>query len=243
MKVVTKKMFILGLNFSCSWFLIVGFNPTVFAGTKDGEGSILFQENTDITKPLDPTNPTKPISPTKPPTKGPLSIDFATDFSFGTHERNTTADEEYFATLATVKLLETGKKKKVPHFVQVTDNRNNGIGWKLYVQQNSPLTNEEGFVLKGATLNFYNVSFLSLDNIGKVPITNATNPIVISGDTIQNTLLAIAESGTGMGSYAIQFGGESEEGLKSISLKIPKSSEKKDGSYSTTLTWLLVDGL
>jgi len=100
-------------------------------------GVITFEPDKDPTKPVDPTDPTKPVDPvdpTKPDgpddgTEGPLSIDYASSFNFGTQKIITT-DKDYYADIQTFKDGTTG-----PNYVQVTDKRGSQAGWNLSVTQ------------------------------------------------------------------------------------------------------------
>ena len=93
----------------------------------------------------------------KPCTDGPLSIDYASNFNFGTQEI-TSADKTYFAAATTL----TDKTTR-PNWVQVTDNRGTLAGWSLSLQA-SEFTNGKtgtGSVLSGATLKLENGHIVS----------------------------------------------------------------------------------
>lgn len=223
--------------------LLVSINTVDAAdgGQIISKSDIGFEENTDITNPVDPINPDKPLKPVKPPTPGPLSLNYVSDIQFGSYDL---ADLEtiFYASLDTIEYADSSEKDlKRPNFVELTDNRGLNTGWKLTVKQNGALRNTKGTELTGAQLAFKNTSVHSLDEISAVP-TGFSKDIVTLSDS-QNVLVLAAEQGTGMGSWSIQFGQDTNEGKKSVLLTVPKGSVKENGYYSTSLTWTLSDSI
>lgn len=221
--------------------IFLGSQTPVSAEDMSSIGSASFIENDAQNPPVNPLDPDKPIEPTNPGTNGPLSINDATNYQFGT-QKMTDKAATYSALLPEVVDKDTGEKSKVPHFVQITDNRGGEKGWKLEVRQDKPFTNKAGFSLKGTTISFSSITAVSLVGGGTAP--QAPNePVVIAGDSEQNVSLITAKPGSGGGSWGILFG-ELKKGAESgVELTVPGNTEKKEGIYSTTLTWTLVDSI
>src|SRR5699024_8533037 len=91
----TKQIFVASV-FSIG--MILGTSSITLAEEKaayESKTNVEFEENTEVTKPVDPTNPdpTNPVQPQPDPdvpgeeiedgTQGPLSIDYASHVNFG----------------------------------------------------------------------------------------------------------------------------------------------------------------
>lgn len=214
---------------------------SVFASPTSSQGSASFIENDEKIDPVDPTNPTLPIRPTHPGTEGPLSINGASDYQFGT-QKMTDKDALYSAELAEITYIDSNKKVKVPNFLEITDNRGGQKGWRLEVRQEKPFTNVQGFELVGTRFIFSNIQMVSLTGGGTAPITSKV-PIVLEGDIQSNTSVVHAKVETGGGSWGIIFGTLSKDADKSVQLHIPGNTAKQEGIYQTKLVWSLVDGV
>ena len=70
--------------------------------------------------PTEPLDPTDEDNPTDEPThnKGPLSLDYVSSIDFGTQKINMYKKEIYEST-------------SLKPFIQITDNRGTGAGWKV----------------------------------------------------------------------------------------------------------------
>lgn len=206
------------------------------------QGEIGFTENQGPVDPVDPKDPTKPIKPIKPPTDGPLSLDFVSDFQFGSH-RITNKDSAYFAELMEITRSEDNSHQLVPNFVELTDNRGTLSGWKLYVKQNRPLQNEGGFALKGTKFIFSNVTATPLSSQKDELTRLSLKSVEVNGDFSEDVLVFQASPKHGYGSWSIDFGATEDSGKSSVALQIPGGTKKETGKYTTTLTWSLVDGI
>jgi len=206
-------------------------------------GVITFEADNTKTDPLDPENPdpkdpVKPIDPTdpegpKPGTDGPLSIDYASSFQFGT-QKITTADKDYYAQLQKYQ----GEKADGPNYVQVTDKRGSQKGWNLSVTQNGEFKTSDGDILDGASLSLSNGVISSNTDAAFSPeVVNANNTLVADA----KTPLMKADEKKGMGTWMYRFGTDAKEGATSVKLSIPGKSVKLAKEYSTTLTWTLSD--
>jgi len=119
--------------------------PLVHAdgGSYQTDAGVTFTPATDPTGPVDPDNPdpTNPVKPTdpdggdpKPGTNGPLSIDYVSDFDFGT-QKISSANQTYFAKAQSY----SGDKADSALYAQISDNRGTSAGWTLSVAQDGQL--------------------------------------------------------------------------------------------------------
>ncbi|WP_409022204.1 WxL domain-containing protein [Dellaglioa sp. P0083] len=225
--------------------------PAVHAADYTSTGKVGFMENTDPTTPVDPTDPTNPVGPTDPTdpdnpnpgTPGPLSIDYVSNFDFGSKNKVSGDDTTYYA--APVKLADKdGKEVTRANYLQVTDKRGSNAGWKLSVKQGAQF-NDGKTDLDGAQLNM-GTQTLNSKNIGGTTdpaIANATITTSIGAD------VAVLDAGKdqGMGTWTDSFGvydadATKDTASKAVSLKVPGNSAKTVGSsYTTDLTWTLTD--
>lgn len=211
--------------------------PVVFAGNNTGD--ITMKRSTDTVTPVDPANPDVEIISPKPGTAGPLSIDYVPDFKFGEHKRDNTSTQTYWANHEEV-MTTSGETVKRPSFIQITDNRNSGKGWKLFVKQESPL-NSPNFSLTGSYFVLGEPEYQSLTGLGEIS-SDTQNAVTLLSDN-QSVLVAEAKSGSGMGTWSLNFINNKQADKSNVSLVIPKEIEKKDGVFTTSLTWSLVDSI
>ncbi|MDK1725974.1 WxL domain-containing protein [Dellaglioa algida] len=212
-------------------------------------GKIGFVQNTDPTDPTgptDPTNPIKPVDPVNPGTAGPLSIDYVSNFDFGSSNKVSGDDMTYYA--APVKATDKdGKDVTVANYLQVTDKRGTNIGWKLSVKQekqfNDGKADLDGAKLQMATQTL-NSKNMDLNNPSNIPaIDNATMAMTPGSDVKVLT----AGKDQGMGTWTDAFGvydadAAKDTASKAVSLEVPGNSAKNTGSsYTTDLTWTLTD--
>ncbi|WP_412988859.1 WxL domain-containing protein [Pediococcus siamensis] len=203
--------------------------------TENTTASATFKENT--TEPVDPVDPTDPEQPgggEGTGEAGPLSIDYVSNFNFGTHDVPT-ADTVYTAE------DDTGSDKTFPNYVQVSDRRaGDPKGWSLTVSQNGDFKDSSADSLTGAEI---------LMGTGTVKTTSNTYPE--SNKTVSSTTdgtaldpngatmnVMSAKAGGGSGTWLDVFG---TEGNATVKLSVPAAAHPNADSYSTTLTWSLAD--
>lgn len=216
-------------------------------GSKISNGVISFEEDDSETPPVDPENPEKPVEPIdptdpekpiEPGTPGPLSIDFASHFNFGTHKISV-KDETYFADEQGFKDGSTG-----PNYVQVTDKRGTAAGWSLSVTQKDQFKAGEN-ELKGSELTLGDQGLNSVVADEYKPAIASASQTLTPGSKVE---VVNAAKNKGMGSWILYFGKAttdatvSADGAKSVSLFVPGSAIKlKDMEYKTELNWELSD--
>lgn len=218
------------------------------------ESNVDFIPSTDSTQPIDPTNPTNPNpekpEPIKPGTDGPLSIDFASDFDFGTQEI-TTEDKVYTAKAQSY--IESDKQ--TPNFVQVTDKRGTNAGWSLNLKQDHQFQNEQtqNKELIGAQLRFKAGELVSS---GKGIKPTAHDAVLDSENGSYHKIVTAAKS-EGSGTWASMFGGSdglgdvdvtgddgqmtTEKRDEGVTLFVPGATQKDAVEYKTTLNWQLTN--
>lgn len=221
----------------------VGDNGDVTDGKKaTNKVEIEFEENDGSTKPVDPENPEKPVDPEIPGeetgNKGPLSIDLVSNYRFGAVKISGN-DNNYFAKPTRVAPTGTTNFEDRANYVQVTDNRGTSAGWKLQVEQKTPLKHTSGSTIIGTKLSLLN----GVSNSVYISDTNTPTPgsnvLIQSGEGLVD--VATAQVDHGIGTWTHAFGKDAVEGAKSVKLFIPGNQKIAKGGYETKLFWTLVD--
>ena len=225
------KLLIIGLIVGSAYMS----QGVVFADQNvNSETDVMFKANNSVIPPVDPEGEGG-IVPTHPATTGPLSINYGSNVAFGSRKK-TRRTQTFYANDDVIKKV-SGEEEVIPNFVQVTDLRGTGSGWRLSVRQNSPFTNAKGESLK-AQMTLAAVSVAS-------PYGTANQPEgLASQELVPGSLHEIvkAEAGTGLGTWNIYLGNLKDDS-QNISLTVPNNQPKVKGKYSTTLTWFLQDVL
>jgi hypothetical protein len=211
-------------------------------------GSITFQAGTQVTTPVDPSNPTQPVDPVDPEnsidpgTAGPLSIDFASNWNFGTQD--VTAQDTVYN--AQPQALSDGTA--VPLYAQVTDTRGTFEGWALSLTQDSQFEDDSNNQLTGAQLSFKGVGKTA--STSDVQASNVQDSSFDLTPGVEQPLLsANVDEGTGTNTYAFgdisDYDTSATDGVVAAS-KSPVHLSVKGGSmratnYTTHLVWTLSD--
>lgn len=232
---IFKKTLIVGLISISSVTL---FAPSAFAVTSEGDSkaSIKFKAGTGIVNPVDPEDPSKPIEPTDPsnPTDpgtgntGSLTLDYVSSVNFGEHE--VSSKEESYSS--------TARKP----FIQVSDRRGTGAGWKVTATA-SAFKNEEGTAsLSGAELSFKNGETASTSTTATSPKAVQKVELPTDGTSIVNVVSA--KESEGMGTWINRWFGATPNDTASLNdnvkLTIPAGSATL-GDHEATITWTLSD--
>ena len=224
-------------------YFTVGNTVTAYAFLegKSDTASTIVQERLAPPNPLDPLNPDVEVDPENKPNlpeeQGQLSIDFVSQFNFGSQPIST-QDKTYYANPQRL-LNENGtinEAEERPNFIQISDRRPSDQrgGWELSLSQESQFSTVDGKELVGAQLQLANAELIS-------PQEN-TQPNFI--ETLQNLIpgvrqpLITAEGDEGQGTWIYRFG-DNVTGSESVKLQVPKGSNPSAESYSTTLNWEL----
>lgn len=162
------------------------------------------------------TGPVDPIAPIEPPMMGPLTLDAASNFNFGSIKLGE-GDGIYTAI----------KEDNSVLGIQVTDSRGTGAGWNVDVSM-TDFKGQGTNILKGATLIIPNgsVNTTSADKV-KAPVTKEVklnaSPISIFTATKDN----------GMGTWTNLFEGKD----KKVTLNVPEGNYVDQ--YTAKITWSL----
>lgn len=192
--------------------------------------------------PVDPLDPEVEVDPENKPDlpedQGPLSIDFASTFNFGSQVIS--AQEKTYYAKPQRLLNEDGtvnEDEERPNYIQISDRRpeNDRNGWQLAVTQNGQFETADEEPLLGARLSFTNQALATAQG-GILPELQQTNPLTLVPDVKRVLVMAQGEEGTGTWIY--RFGNQETAG-ESIGLTVPQGANPQAAHYRTTLTWEL----
>jgi len=240
MKKLKPLVILLGLG------AIFSFESLVFAQVNyDSIGNVTFTPYTGITPPVDPENPDEVVDPfpnPEPGTNGPLSIDFASSFNFGTHEISN-LNQTYYAIPQLIKIedlsvIDGYRFENRAKYIQVSDNRGTNAGWTLQVRQNGQFQNSstQHDILHGAQITISDVNAISSANT----LAPTTHEIILDPFGSLSNVMS-AKNGEGAMTWVARFGAVTDELNKEVALFVPGSTPKDAVTYQTTLTWVLTD--
>ncbi|TPE03743.1 WxL domain-containing protein [Enterococcus sp. PF-2] len=210
-----------------------------FLDGKWAEASTTVEPIGDV-DPKDPLDPDQPILPENPPlipeNRGFISIDFVSQFDFGTVPiRSSTS--RYPARPQRISSVDDHESTERPNYIQVSDRRFLPNGWTL-----SARLSEEGFVsteafkhhLKGASVHLTNIEMVtSRENPSEAP--DYVDAIELGP---QNQVIARANEKQGAGTWIQRYGNE-DTMQKSVELEIPIGARPQATSYQGTIHWEL----
>jgi len=189
--------------------------------------------------PVDPLDPYATVDPENKPDleeQGILSIDFVSQFQFGT-QRISINDTVYYAQPQRL-LNEAGNvidTQSRPNYIQISDRRpeSKTNSWQLSVTQKKQFADENKQELNGARLALTNQQLIKRNAADSL---RHLDPITIVPGAKQ---LLIAKTGTeGQGTWIYRFG-DQDSASTSVHLEVPKGANPKATNYSSTLTWEL----
>jgi hypothetical protein len=192
--------------------------------------------------PVDPLDPELEVDPDNKPEipedQGLLSIDFVSQFDFGS-KGISVQDQTYYAQSQQL-LNDDGtvnEQEERPNYVQVSDRRSatERGGWQLAVTQMSQFTGEDGQALNGAQLRLTNQELATAQG-GNPPSLQVNNPLSLTPGS-KRTLIR-AEDDEGTGTWVYRFGNR-DTSSNSVALEVPKGANPEAIQYTTTLNWEL----
>lgn len=192
--------------------------------------------------PVDPLDPELEVDPDNKPEipeeQGLLSIDFVSQFNFGS-QGISVQDQTYYAQSQRL-LNEDGtvnEQEERPNYVQVSDRRSatKRGGWQLAVTQNNQFIGDSGQELNGAQLRLSNQE-LATAHGGSPPSLQVNNPLALTPGS--KRILVRAESEEGTGTWVYRFGNR-DTSSSSVALEVPKGANPEAIQYTTTLNWEL----
>ena len=266
MNLTKKTSLIAGILLSAMLLTFIEASSVYADDSVEGGGHISFTGEYD--KGIrDPEYPDNIVDPgPSPSTNGPLRLDFVPQFNF--HRNKMVGKDMIYPVNAQLFHDETTARG---NFIQISDNRGAALGWTLQLRQEAQFQNstESNHELNGAFLSLDKSWANSNRNENEAPIV-AKDVIRLDhiGETYN---LADAKPGSGVGIWLISFGAsatnpkgqentltpkidtESKPILdpvfenkqmvenSAITLSIPGATEKKSGTYTTVLTWILAE--
>ncbi|MGL9768955.1 WxL domain-containing protein [Enterococcus sp. DIV0806c] len=204
--------------------------------------TILTVGNLGPVSPVDPMNPEIEVDPENKPEleeeQGLLSIDFASQFTFG-EQAISTRTKRYYAQPQRL-LNPDGTVNEVeerPNYIQISDRRpeEERHGWQLAVTQNSQFTDLQENELRGARLSLTNQQLKSVHGSDEPTLYAQDGVTLIPGE---KTKLLTALDGQGAGTWIYRFG-DGESASESVALEVPPTANPRASTYETTLTWEL----
>ena len=221
-------------------------------------------------------SPTSPATPPSTPgagtatgNTGPLSLDYAPNFDFGTHAAGTTAGL-FYATAQPYTPAASGISPVAgPNFAQVTDLRGTNAGWTLSVTQTADFKNNS-VVLTGAQVALNSEIATNSSGNGIASVTNPTT-LTVNTPTLVFSAKANGTNNEGAGTNVVSFGsgyadnnspvgyfGDIKVDItdtnnpnrivnQKVQLSVPASTMSSvvttaNTAYTTTFTWNLQEG-
>jgi|GEM_PF-4848985 len=191
--------------------------------------------------PVDPLAPAEEVEPAYPEeevdlpeNQGLLSIDFISQFKFGTQIISSTP--QYYPAFPQRLIDQAGVLIERPNYIQVSDRRPEGERdyWELSVTQDYQFRNKKRQELVGAQLILKNIQIDTAQG-GIVPSVVKEEVYL----TVGNRELLIQASGVeGQGTWVYRFGNE-DNFKSSVILEVPGSTYPEDTTYRTRLNWTL----
>ncbi|MGL9766359.1 WxL domain-containing protein [Enterococcus mundtii] len=209
---------------------------------KSANASTIVEKSRRPPNPKDPMNPEIEVDPENKPEleeeQGLLSIDFASQFTFG-QQAISTRTKRYYAQPQ--RLLNpdgtVNEAEERPNYIQISDRRpeEERHGWQLAVTQNSQFTDLQENELRGARLFLTNQQLESMHGSEEPMLYNQGGVTLIPGE---KTELLTALDGQGLGTWIYRFG-DGESASESVALEVPPTANPRASTYETTLTWEL----
>ena len=190
------------------------------------EASITFvADDESATNPKDPEDPDLPGSLPGTGMNGKLTLDYLPNFRFGSKSIGSG--------------VEVFKAIDLAPYIQVTDKRATGDGWKVQVSLGDFIGSNGSF--KG---------IITLSNGENVTVSNnnstapsAITPIVItSGEGVVNVVVAAENARTGMGTWLTRWFPSTTEAIENDNVTLTvNTSNIIAGEYKAVLEWILTD--
>ncbi|MCO6018970.1 cell surface protein [Carnobacterium divergens] len=185
-----------------------------------------------VTPPVNPKEPDNlilpsPIDSSDPENEGtgqigPLSVDYVSNLKFG--------KQKISGKTVAYKALNADP------FVQVTDLRGSGDGWRLSAKM-SRFINENNHELKGATLSMQS-SIVKAGSTSNISLSPVSSDIVF--DNQESKPVIIATNKGGRGTWLNVWSG-ADQANESIQLNVLAGTPEANTEYTSSITWELED--
>lgn len=192
--------------------------------TSTGATITFTGDNTDPTGPVDPTDPDKPGTGPGTEMEGPLSLDYVPEMGFGTQE--ITGDVETYDLVG------------LQPYIQVTDKRGTGAGWKVSVSLTAFNNNDSSKSFDGV-IKFKNAETLTTTGNNSVSPT-ASNPVTITSGQGEQKLVGTTASNQGMGTWITRWFPTESEATSNDSVQLTVNTVNvSTDSYKANLNWII----
>ena len=234
-----SKVFISFLMASLIILLFQVEGLAAVTSTGESKATITFEVNDGETPPRDPENPEEeldkddPTNPKDEPThnKGPLSLDYVSSIDFGTQK--ITMDEK-----------KTYESISLKPFIQITDNRGTGAGWKVTAAASS-FNDGTKDTLSGAVITFNNGEVVTPTEGVAAPTPKPSVMLATDGTAVD---VVTAPVDTGLGTWLNRWFPTLDENRTfnmatndNVTLEVP-AGVATVGAHKATITWTLTDG-
>ncbi|MGM0213478.1 WxL domain-containing protein [Enterococcus sp. AZ109] len=189
----------------------------------------------------DPLNPDTRVNPENPPslsdTQGNVSIDFISQFNFGTVE---ISKEDATYNALPQRLLDGNGEQTRPNFLQISDLRSpdEWCPWYLTATLSSQgFRSEDGEQLTGAEIILNNQELVTTSSN-----SNASPALIVPDARLKpgnaTVLFLTMGTGSGRGTWIDRFG-NADTAESSVQLDVPKGANPKATKYTATVEWIL----
>lgn len=203
---------------------------SVHAANEESHVTISFEENTGPTKPVNPVDPSLPNPPdggnNETGSNGPLSLDVVPNFAFGAQKITGN--------------VETYESVNLKPYIQVTDTRGTGAGWKVTASLSSftEVGNSSEVLLTSATLRLKNAQ-VKTKNVGNTNPPVATSVVNLTAGGMSEDIL-IAVIGKGKGTWLNTWLATSQTDLTNANATLQIDTQNvKNIAYEATIDWTL----
>ena len=193
---------------------------------EETEASITFVATDEsATDPVNPDNPDQTGTETGTGMEGKLTLDYVPYFSFGSQNVGTG--------------VETFSATDLKPFIQITDKRGTGNGWKIQVKL-SDFSGDNG-TFKAVLKLSNGESKTTTNNKSTEPTT--TTPITVSSGSDEVTIVsASTDNKAGMGTWIVRWYPTEPTSIENDSVTLTMdTSGMLIGSYTATLDWIFTD--
>lgn len=192
--------------------------------TSTGATITFTGDNTDPTNPVDPTDPDEPGTEPGTGMEGPLSLDYVPQMAFGS-QKITGNVETYDLT-------------DLKPYIQVTDKRGTGAGWKVSVSLTS-FENTDASKSFDGVITFKNAATATTTGNSSVSPT-ASDPVTVTSGSSEQKLVGTTANNQGMGTWVTRWfpTGSQATTNDSVQLTVNTANVSTD-SYKANLNWII----
>lgn len=183
-------------------------------------------DNTDPTSPVDPTDPDSPGDGTGTGMSGPLSLDYVPTMDFGTHSISGQ--------------VETYESTNLTPYIQTTDKRGSGAGWKVTVSLTS-FTNDSSSSSFDGTMTLTNPGVLTTTTNSNTDAPTASSSVTVSPALGDQLLVGTTADNQGMSTWVTNWLPTTTGTTNNSATLTVNTSGVITDAYTATLNWTIHD--